>query len=243
VAQRTGNWIGPDSWSGPVGDDPDPTGGRHAFDRDAALTPIFTTLRRTARRSFPRPAPRDRWAGPDPVDRFGPDPRTAPIPVVRPLRPVPPAPIPDSSVPSPTETTTWWRSPVGFPPVRVAPGPAPLPYPATTYDAEYDDAPHDVAYDGAPYGGEPYVGPSYDTPAYDEGFYDEGFYDEGFYEPAPGRVPHGRAPYEPTPYEPAPYDRAGYGRGRFGGRFVDPNQYDPLTDTGRHHRRLAPAGW
>jgi hypothetical protein len=43
--------------------------GRHAFDEDAILTPIFSAVRRAV-----RPVP-------DPVDEFRRDPLTAPIPV------------------------------------------------------------------------------------------------------------------------------------------------------------------
>ncbi len=61
-------------------------------------------------------------------------------------------------------------------------------------------------------------------------------------------VPYGPVAYEPAPYGPGmPYQPAAYGPApyvppvhRLPRR---PRGYDPLTDTGRHHRRLAPAGW
>jgi hypothetical protein len=84
----------PDRWmpEEPVEvDRAEPTDGRHAFDRDAALTPIFTSLRRTSARR-----PRGRTGGgplravPEPVDRFRDDPPTAPIPIVPALHAVDP---------------------------------------------------------------------------------------------------------------------------------------------------------
>jgi hypothetical protein len=335
VAERTGYWSGPNPWAETV-DDADPTGGRHAFDRDAALTPIFTTLRRRVRRPYLQPVPHDRWPAPDAADHLRRDPQTAPIPVVRPLYAVdpergypggphagftagradgyassapvaPPAPFPTSSAPSPTETTTWWRSPVGFPPVpprgeppvrhRPAyddpglpaspPRPAPVPDPADHDLDPYDGVQYEgVRYDGVRYDGVRYDGVRYDAAGYDVGPYDVGPYDAVLYDALPGEAapydpvpevydtawhdgphadavrydgpPHGgvprvRPPYDPTPYDPTPYDRAAhdraandrarYGRDRLDGRGHDPNRYDPLTDTGRHHRRLAPAGW
>ena len=86
----------PDRWmpDAPVEfDRAEPTDGRHAFDRDAALTPIFTSLRRTSGRR-----PRGRVGGgslrvaPEPVERFRDDPPTAPIPVVPALRALDPYP-------------------------------------------------------------------------------------------------------------------------------------------------------
>src|ERR1700754_4651859 len=59
----------PDRWmpEEPVEvDRAEPTDGRHAFDRDAALTPIFTSLRRTTARR-PRGLPPPPPAGPDPA--------------------------------------------------------------------------------------------------------------------------------------------------------------------------------
>ena len=59
----------------------EPTDGRHAFDRDAALTPIFTALRRGGRRRLRPGSPPLRLA-PEPVERPRADPPTSPIPVV-----------------------------------------------------------------------------------------------------------------------------------------------------------------
>ena len=84
----------PDRWmpEEPVEfDRAEPTDGRHAFDRDAALTPIFTSLRRTS-----APRPRGRTGGaplrvvPEHVERFRDDPPTAPIPIVPALHAVDP---------------------------------------------------------------------------------------------------------------------------------------------------------
>lgn len=61
-----------------------PTAGRHAYNEDAALTPIFHALNRTDWRSrqheAPAPAPSPSPSH-DPVDAFRRDPLTAPIPV------------------------------------------------------------------------------------------------------------------------------------------------------------------
>jgi hypothetical protein len=63
-----------------IDEDWGPAIGRHAYDEDAALTPIFHALRRGGRRSRPHePAVAARPA--DPVDQFRRDPLTAPIPV------------------------------------------------------------------------------------------------------------------------------------------------------------------
>jgi hypothetical protein len=101
----------------------DPTSGRHALDEEAALTPIFTSLRRGGwRRPRSHPGPALRLA-PDPVERFRDDPLTAPIPVVRALRAVDPEPhaphgyrpdpryAPPRYAPAPeppADVTTWW---------------------------------------------------------------------------------------------------------------------------------------
>jgi hypothetical protein len=54
--------------------------GRHAYNEDAALTPIFHALRRAGeRRRYPEPTPLRRPVS-DPVDEFRRDPLSAPIP-------------------------------------------------------------------------------------------------------------------------------------------------------------------
>lgn len=63
-----------------------PAGGRHAFDEDAVLTPIFHALTRGGWRSRQHDsatvhAARQVAFGRDPVDAFRRDPLTAPIPV------------------------------------------------------------------------------------------------------------------------------------------------------------------
>lgn len=70
-------------------DDRNPATGRHAFDEDAVLTPIFHALTRGGWRrrqhepaaSAIPPAPPAPPRAPDPVDAFRRDPLTAPIPV------------------------------------------------------------------------------------------------------------------------------------------------------------------
>jgi hypothetical protein len=254
VTERTGYWIGPDRWAEPTVDEPDPTGGRHAFDRDANLTPIFTTLRRRARRSHPRPVVHD--PRPAPVDHLRLDPPTVLLPVVPPHpagfehAPVRPVAVP---APSPTETTTWWRSPVGFPAVPER-EPLHLVDDRARHDLVSDDraawapSPRAVSHDSGPYAAVPYAHGSYEVASYDAVPYDAVAYEHGPYE----QGPYDQGPYAQAAYEQAPYDRrfdraapdpAAYGRGRFDGRSADPGWYDPVTDTGRHHRRLAPAGW
>jgi hypothetical protein len=62
-----------------------PAGGRHAYNEDAALTPIFHALTRGDRRSRRyEPAAPPRTA--DPMDEFRRDPLTAPIPASTPPR-------------------------------------------------------------------------------------------------------------------------------------------------------------
>ncbi len=70
-------------------------------------------------------------------------------------------------------------------------------------------------------------------------------------------VPYGPAAYEPAPYEPAPnasgnrdavpYQSAAHQAVPYGSAVRRlprrPRGYDPLADSGRHHLRLAPAGW
>jgi hypothetical protein len=214
-----------------VPDQADPTGGRHAFDADAALTPIFTTLRRGGWRRQRGPQGfGPRRPVPDAVDRFHDDPPTAPIPVVPALYavdpdcvyPAPPAepypghsfvPQPSAPPPSNLETTTWWPAPV----------------PAD---------PHPVEYGRTPY--EPIPDPSYD----DRGHYDPsewGMSGSGAW----GRGSSGRGSWgdDRGPYDRRTYDPNLYDPNLYDPNLYDPNFYDPVTDTGRHHRRLAPAGW
>ena len=67
-----------------VDDDWGPAVGRHAYNEDAALTPIFHALTRGGwRRRQHEPAAQERPAHPrreDPVDEFHRDPLTAPLP-------------------------------------------------------------------------------------------------------------------------------------------------------------------
>jgi hypothetical protein len=177
----------PDRWmpEEPVEvDRAEPTDGRHAFDRDAALTPIFTSLRRTSARR-----PRGRTGGgplrvvPEPVDRFRDDPPTAPIPIVPALHAVDPY---GSGGYEPYPPVDPYR-PGGY---RAAPVD---PYSPGSF------APRQVPVEPPPSRAEmTAVWPRIDDPAY---------------------------------YDPATYPPASYGHGY------------PVTDTGRHHRHLAPAGW
>ena len=84
----------PVGWAARPAVEPDraePTDGRHAFDRDAALTPIFTALRRGGRRRLRPGSPPLRLA-PEPVERPRADPPTSPIPVVPALHALDPYP-------------------------------------------------------------------------------------------------------------------------------------------------------
>jgi hypothetical protein len=243
-----------------LADHADPTGGRHAFDQDAALTPIFTTLRRGGwRRHRPQSASRPLRPAPDPafrnrtdpVTRFRNDPLTAPLPVVpavdhKPVDHVVPAGgyragrvdpyAPASFAPpavSATEDTTWWRSPIAGP-----------------RDPDVDRFGRVPAHDPAAY--EPaFPGPvsvaaPYDPAAHDAAAYAPGAYEMAAYAPAAYGVAYYEPEYDgdyddyrdPAYDEPTPYDIP-----RRHHRFPDPLSYDPVTDSGRHHRRLAPAGW
>lgn len=76
----------------PADDDRSPAPGRHAFNEDAVLTPIFHALTRGGWRSRQHePAAAQRQpAASDPIDAFRRDPLTAPIPIQA-LVPVPAA--------------------------------------------------------------------------------------------------------------------------------------------------------
>ncbi len=78
-----------------------PAEGRHVYNEDAALTPIFHALTRGGwrdRQHEPAPAPAPYPAPADAVDEFHRDPLTAPIPVQ------PPASTPPRSRPDRPET-------------------------------------------------------------------------------------------------------------------------------------------
>ena len=265
VRSRTG---APTRWAGPAPDDADPTGGRHVLDQDAGLTPIFTTLRRGAwRRPRPQSARRTLRPVPDPVQQFPGDPWTAPIPVVPAAdhlhgtgghahRPAAEPPV------SATEATAWW----GLPVVPRSGGEHgaydPDPYGSGPYDvaphasaprgaAPYEPVPREpVAYEPVPHEPVRYEAGRYETARYETARYEPTGYEPVPYGPAPdGRADHDPVPYRPAapdrlPYQPTAYEPVLYGPPH---RFPrhDPRSYefDPLTDTGRHHRRLAPAGW
>jgi hypothetical protein len=255
VRSRTG---APTRWAGPAPDDADPTGGRHVLDQDAGLTPIFTTLRRGAwRRPRPQSGRRALRSVPDPVS-YANDPWTAPIPVVPAVdhlhgtgghahRPVADPPV------SATEATAWW----GLPVVPRSGGEH------GAYDRGHDPDPYGAAsHPSAPRGPAPYEAARYEPAGYGSAGYEPAGYESAPYVPEPagyesapyvpapdGRAAHDPVPYRPAPPEPLPYQPAGYEPVLYGPphRFPrhDPRSYafDPLTDTGRHHRRLAPAGW
>ena len=177
----------PDQWmpEEPVEvDRAEPTDGRHAFDRDAALTPIFTSLRRTtARRPRGRTGGAPLRAVPEHVERFRDDPPTAPIPIVPALHAVDPyesggyEPYPPAD---PYRTGGYRAAPVDpYSPASFAPRQVPVEPPPSRAEMTA-------------------VWPRIDDPAY----------------------------YSPSSYPPASYPPG-----------------SPVTDTGRHHRHLAPAGW
>jgi len=152
----------PVGWDPPLeADRAEPTDGRHALDRDAALTPIFTAMRRGGRRRLRPAAPPLRLA-PEPAEYHRSDPPTAPIPVIPVLHAIDPYPT------------------GGYPAASVA-----------SASGGYGAAPAD------PYAPSPRVAPA---PSANETTAVWYFHD-------------------------------------------DPMAYSPVTDTGRHHRRLAPAGW
>ncbi len=231
MTQQVGSGNGsPTRWVPSVVDDADPTGGRHVLDKDAALTPIFTALRRGEWRPSPPPAARALRSVPVPDrsrDRSWDGPPTGPIPAVPPLHLVDPwspgsfaapAPPPPSAPPSPsapptTGATAWWSHADVRYPEPVA-GPVPGHRPDRYAPAAFDDR----------------IG---------QGTYDSGFHDPGFHDPE---------------YADPRFHGAGSGDPRFHGvayrdpRFHAPQSsrprfYDPIIDTGRHHHRLAPAGW
>jgi hypothetical protein len=147
----------------------EPTDGRHAFDRDAALTPIFTALRRGGRRRLRPGSPPLRLA-PEPVERPRADPPTSPIPVVPALN-------------------ALGRYPTGG-------------YSAASVD-RYPTGVHRSAAD------------------------------RGVVDPYAAAQAAPRAVPPPSSTETTMVWRLS----------DDPAAHAPVTDTGRHHRRLAPAGW
>lgn len=226
------NGRAPIRWGGPAPEQADPTGGRHAFDSEAALTPIFTTLRRSGQCAQPDPAlrpPRPLWPVPDQVERFRDDPWTAEIPVVPPLHVVP-DPVPR---PSDLETTMMWHAVDG----PMVPRPAVDAYePVQRFDG------YAPGYEPAPYEPEVHAPAGYDRYGYDSARYEAAGYEPAGYEPAV----YDLAPYEPyqdVPRGRRPYDSGGYDSGWYDHGGYERAGYDPVKDTGRHHVRLAPAGW
>jgi hypothetical protein len=317
VTDRGGRWSGaPIRGVEPALDHADPTGGRHAFDQDAALTPIFTTLRRGAwRRSRRQPGPPphrpqvDPAPGPritarphvvraasgpgqsgpghrDGASRFRDDPLTAPLPIVPPAYALgrTPADVPrpaggygpgsvDPYVPASfarqpeasVEATMWWRDTddahhpgadrigdgrvadewdadrYGYDPDGYDPdGYDPDGYDRVDFDRTADEHEWDRAR-------------AYDPTPHTRAFPDQQRYDRTF----PDRLPYGPVPVDQGRYgptfgdpgyhgvhgEPAYDEPVRYDSRRRHRRSLDPMSYDPVTDSGRHHRRLAPAGW
>jgi hypothetical protein len=192
----------------PYGTEHDPTAGRHALDEDAAMTPIFTALRRGSWRRPPvRP---DEYR--DPVDRFRQDPPTTPIPL----------PIPTL-----------------VPPAR-------------------EDRLAAVGPETSPVGGYRYSGRGYGAPGDDEVYGEYAEYAEYEVDDRVGAA-WDRDPYAPASFGPRPADRIPVGTADFllrqaaparrperpAMRTPDraPTAHELVSDTGRHHRRLAPAGW
>jgi hypothetical protein len=240
------NGRAPIRWGAPAPEQADPMGGRHAFDSEAALTPIFTTLRRSGQCAQPDPAlrpSRPLWPVPDQVERFRDDPWTAEIPVVPPLHVVP-DPVPP---PSALETTMMWHAVDG----PMVPQP-----PAHAYEPVQRFDGYAPGYEPAPYEPEVHAPAGYDRYGYDSAPYEPAGYDPAVYDLAPYEpyqdVPQVRRPYDSggydrggydqRGYDRGGYDRGGYDRGGYDQRF-DRGGYDPVKDTGRHHVRLAPAGW
>jgi hypothetical protein len=210
------HWWGPEHLAEP--DRADATDGRHALDRDAALTPIFTALRRGRwqRPRGPAGAPGLRLA-PAPVERYHGGPPTSPIPVVPALH-------------------------------------ALDPYPTGGYGAASVD----------PYasGGFPGVEPSASGGHHASGdLHARGSYRAvdplvpGATRRASGELgrPQGRGasvdPFDPgsfapraDPAEPPP-SRTETTAVWSPADYSDYSDNLQVTDTGRHHRRLAPAGW
>ena len=97
----------------------------------------------------------------------------------------------------------------------------------------------------APAGHHAYDEQEFEDPAYDERGYDE----VGYGDPGYGGQDYDERGYEEPTYADARYDApAWYALPRRHPRAAapgpyDPMSYDPVTDSGRHHRRLAPAGW
>lgn len=191
MVQRRNGSRTPIRWAGPVPDQADPTGGRHAFDAEAALTPIFTTLRRGDWRRPRYPQGVVHRPFPDPMDRFDCDPQTAPIPVVPALYAIDPdrtyAPppvdpyagrafVPEPSAPPPSslETTTWW--PALVPVDEYDPSPyEPIPHPASDDRARFGPSDRGTSGSGA-WGRRP-AGPGHDRRTYDPRGYDPTAYD------------------------------------------------------------------
>ncbi len=307
MTQQVGSGNGsPTRWVPSVVDDADPTGGRHVLDKDAALTPIFTALRRgewrpsrppaaRALRSVPVPdRSRDRYRDRS-RDRSWDGPPTGPIPVVPPLHLVDPwspgsfaapAPAPPSALP-PGGTPAWSHTDVRYPePVAdPVPGHRPEWYAAAAFDdragrGTYDSGFHEPGFHepGFHEPGHPdpgFHGPEYADPEYaDPGFHDPRFHEAGSGDPrfhgtgsgdprfhgAGSSDPrfhgaaygdprfHGAASRDPgfhgRDHADPPFHGVAYGDPRFPApQSSRPRPYDPITDTGRHHRRLAPAGW
>jgi hypothetical protein len=259
-------------WAGPLPDGTDPTGGRHAFDAEAALTPIFTTLRRT------RPQQRGGRRPVAPAERFRDDPLTAPIPVVPALYAVGPSyPAAEPSVgrsfvpepaapPSQLETTTWWPAPATPGPRSADPvrphGPADRDTSGTSGWRHEASSGHgwgagirtvhdrgEPEWDGHGDGGSWGAADEHDRAGYDRDARgwapgDQGGYGSGGHgSGAYGSGAYGRGGYGWVTHAQDVYEQGGYEQGAHGWGGHDPSAYDPVTDTGRHHRRLAPAGW
>jgi hypothetical protein len=273
VTNRGARWGGASIRGVEAGfDHADPTGGRHAFDRDAALTPIFTTLRRGGwQRPRPQPSPSSVPQPARPHD-LRPVPGHRPPPPPRPLRPVrdPVAPWPPEEAPfapyhDDAEVTRFRNDPLT----------APIPVVPSLYAVDGAGARNPGPADGYPHAtgslgpaveapGEPTTwwrspmagvhgdpapyAPGVHHAAYDEPVFDERGYD-GYEESGYDQSGYDDGGYDEPTFADARYDApAWYALPRRHPRPAtpvpyDPMSYDPVTDSGRHHRRLAPAGW
>jgi hypothetical protein len=232
------NRWGPDRVVEP--DRADAIDGRHALDRDAALTPIFTALRRGRWR---RPRGQAGASGlrlaPEPVERHHDGPPTSPIPVVPALHALDPYPTGGYHAAS--------VDPVGSGGFREVDPHASGGFPGV--HAHASGGFHEV---------EPYASSGFRWPvvapsasgghrAVSADLHTWG--GEPRAQGASGELPrtHGSAasvdPFDPGSFAPraAPPSRTETTAVWSPGDYSTPPQR--VTDTGRHHRRLAPAGW
>jgi len=226
------NRWGPDRLVEP--DRADAIDGRHALDRDAALTPIFTALRR-GRWRRPRGQVSGLRLAPEPVERHD-GPPTSPIPVVPALHALDPYPTGGYHAASvdPAGSGAFRgadpHASSGFRRAESSGVREVEPYASSGFRwpvvAPSASAGHQaVSADLHTWGGEPRA----------QGAPDEGYRTHG----------NGASvdPFDPGSFAPraTPPSRTETTAVWSPGDYSMPPQQ--VTDTGRHHRRLAPAGW